>query len=261
MSEDAKGRFVWYELATTDTAGAEAFYTKVIGWGTENWTAPVEGMPPYQMWTLSEGPMGGLMELPEEARAAGAPPHWMGHIGTPDADATAARAVELGATVLMGPHSIPSVGRFAIIRDPYGAVFSAYTPEGDAPGHEGEPHEGEVAWHELLTDDYEGAFSFYADLFGWDKGEPMDMGEMGIYQIFERKGAGVGGIMNRPPEWPASWLYYVRVADLDATAAAVGENGGQVVNGPMEVPGGGRIAQCTDPQGAVFALYQPSAGA
>ncbi|HSM34975.1 MAG TPA: VOC family protein [Longimicrobiales bacterium] len=256
MPEIPRGRFVWYELLTTDPEGAEAFYGSLMGWGTDEWQAPVEDMPPYRMWTVDGTSIGGIMELPEEARQGGAPPHWLGHIATPDADATAARAEELGATVLMGPHSIPEVGRFAVIRDPWGATFSAYTPAGEAPGHEGEPKVGEVVWHELLTEDYAGAADFYGDLFGWTRGEPMDMGEMGIYQIVERNGVQLGGIMNRPPEWPSSWLYYVRVDDLDGKIEAVRSTGGKILNGPMEVPGGGRIAQGLDPQGGAFAIFE-----
>lgn len=258
-SDFPRGRFLWYELLTTDPAGAEEFYTRVLGWGTEDWQAPVEGMPPYRMWTTEHGPIGGVYELPVEARADGAPPNWLGHIASPDADATAARAKELGGEVLMDPHTIPTVGRFAVLRDPYGGVFSAYTPEGDPPGREGEPRVGEVAWNELMTDDHAGALSFYSELFGWDEGESMDMGEMGVYQIFDRNGRMLGGMMNRPPEVPASWLYYVRVDDVDDTIGKVGAHGGRVLNGPMEVPGGGRIAQCMDPQGAAFAVFQAPA--
>lgn len=259
MSEIPRGRFVWYELLTSDTDAAEGFYTKVLGWGTDVWRGPVEGMPPYRMWTVEGDAMGGMMELPEEAREGGAPPHWLGHIATPDVDATVGRATELGGLVLMGPHEVPEVGRFAVIRDPYGATFSAYTPAGEAPGHEGEPRTGEVAWHELLSDDHEGAFSFYSDLFGWQKGEAMDMGEMGVYQIVERNGIPLGGFMNRPPEVPSNWMYYVRVDDIDATLEKIRAAGGTVLMGPMDVPGGGRIAQSLDPQGAAFAVFQPGA--
>jgi predicted enzyme related to lactoylglutathione lyase len=259
MTEIPRGRFVWYELLTTDPDGAEAFYTNVLDWGTDEWQGPQEGMPPYRMWTVGDAPIGGMMELPEDAKQAGAPPRWLGHIATPDADATAARAEELGGTILMGPHSIPEVGRFAVIRDPYGAAFSAYTPAGEAPGHEGEPRTGEVAWHELLTDDHEGAAAFYVDLFGWQKGEAMDMGEMGTYQILERNGNPLGGVMNRPPEVPPNWMYYVRVDDLVAKVEAVTANGGRILIEPMEVPGGGRIAQALDPQGAAFALFEAPA--
>ena len=64
-------------------------------------------------------------------------------------------------------------------------------------------------------------------------------------------------MFNKPAEMsgPPMWLYYVTVDDVDAAVAEVKKLGGQVLNGPMEVPDGGRIAQCVDPQGALFALH------
>ncbi|MEJ2547342.1 MAG: VOC family protein, partial [Gemmatimonadota bacterium] len=60
----------------------------------------------------------------------------------------------------------------------------------------------------------------------------------------------------RPPEMPiGAWIFYVRVDDIEAAVERVKAAGGQVLNGPMEVPGGDRVAQCQDPQGAVFALH------
>ena len=112
---------------------------------------------------------------PREAVEGGAPPHWLVHISTPDLETTTARARELGGTVLK-ELEVPSVGSFAIIRDPQGAVFSAYQPEGDAPGHDQPPAVGEFSWNELATTDWEAAWSFYSELFGWKKDQAMDMG-------------------------------------------------------------------------------------
>ncbi|MCL7937136.1 MAG: VOC family protein, partial [marine benthic group bacterium] len=93
-------------------------------------------------------------------------------------------------------------------------------------------------------------------LFGWKKHEDMDMGEYGIYRIYGGDGPPLGGIMTRPPEMPiGAWLFYVTVNDIDAAVERVKAGGGQVLNGPMEVPGGDRVAQCQDPQGAMFALH------
>ena len=95
MASENLGRFLWYDLMTSDPAAAQAFYGSVMGWGTEAF----EGGPePYDMWTRDGQPLGGLMQLPEEAVAAGAPPHWLAYIGTPDVDATSARAGDLGAS-------------------------------------------------------------------------------------------------------------------------------------------------------------------
>ena len=85
----------------------------------------------------------------------------------------------------------------------------------------------------------------------------MDMGENGTYQMFSRKGVLLGGMFNASPQMPAppGWLHYVLVDDLNRAIEAVKSGGGQVLNGPMEVPGGDWIAQCMDPQGAMFAVH------
>ena len=259
MSGVPKGRHVWYDLMSTDPEGAKAFYGKVVEWTL----TPFEGGPgPYEMWTTADGPVGGLVHLTPDFQERGVPTHWLAYIATPDVDATVARAEELGAR-LHHEEEIPSVGRFAIMQDPWGAVFCGFTPEGDTPDRPGRPGPGEFSWHELMTDDHEKAFAFYADLFGWEKGTAMEMGEAGMYQLFRRPGREMddGGIMDRPPGAPASaWLYYVNVADLDGAVATVKAEGGQVLHGPVEVPGGDRICVCMDPQGGAFALHEFAAG-
>jgi uncharacterized protein len=246
------GRFVWYELLTTDPTAAERFYTGVLGWGTQKW-------PPrnYTMWTNHGQPVGGLMALSEAARQAGAPPHWMPFVSTPDVDGTAEQARKLGARVLVPPTDTPGVGRWAVLADPQGTPFTAYTPAGGPPADPRPPRIGEFSWHELMTSvDADTAFRFYQTLFGWEKTGEEDMGPVGKYLLYGVGGHPLGGMFRMtggPP--PLFWLY-VRIEDVDGAAVRVKERGGQVMNGPMDVPGGDRIVQISDPQGAVFALHQ-----
>ena len=251
---DIRGRFMWYELMTSDPAAATDFYRDVVGWGTREWEG---GENPYTMWTAGDAPVGGVMELPPEAVAGGAPPHWIAYIGTPDLDATLERAKELGASVLWGPLEVPEVGRMAGIMDPQGAVFAAYTPAVEPPeGSDAPPAPGRFSWHELATSDWEAAWTFYSELFGWRKTDAMDMGEGNMYQMYGRGGPPLGGMFNRPPEMPVSaWMLYAMVPSVEAAIEAAKARGGQVLNGPMEVPGGDLIAQCVDPQGAAFAVH------
>lgn len=256
---DHRGRFLWYELMTTDVETAVDFYSGLIGWTTQAWEG---GDQPYTMWMSGDAPVGGVMELPADAAAAGAPPHWLAYIGTPDLDATVARAGELGANVIVPTMDISEVGRMTILGDPQGAVFAAYQPANEQPP-EGPPAVGRFSWHELITSDREAGWAFYSELFGWDTVEEMDMGEAGIYHVYGRPGgAPLGGIMNRPPDAPpvSAWTLYVRIPDCDAAVEAVKAAGGQLLIGPMEVPGGDRIAQFLDPQGAVFAVHEMVAG-
>lgn len=253
MSDTPLGVFCWFDLMTTAPDAAPAFYRAVTGWGT----APFEGgEKPYTMWTNGGTPLGGVMQLPPEAEAAGAPPHWLGYVSTPDVKETAERARELGGTVMM-ELTVPNVGSIAIIADPQGAVLGAFEPLEAPPGHGGPPKVGEFSWHELATEDPDAAWTFYSGLFGWQKAGEFDMGPGGIYQIYHAGAHPLGGIFRRPPEMPMSaWLYYVRADDLDGALERVGATGGRVLNGPMEVPGGDRVAQCMDDADAAFALHE-----
>ena len=248
-----RGRFVWFDLMTTDPEAAKAFYTAVMGWGTQVWENPGTS---YTMWTVGERPIGGVNKLPDEAVAGGARPHWLAYVTVPDVDATVARVQELGGKVKVPPTSIPTVGRYAVIADPQGALISPYTPDNLGPEPEGVPPVGEFTWHELATTDPEAAFDFYHDLFGWEKTSAMDMGPAGVYQMYGRNGATLGGIYKKTTEGPPAWLHYARVADANAAVETVRQQGGQVLNGPMEVPGGDLIATILDPQGGPFAVHE-----
>ncbi|MGH7551157.1 MAG: VOC family protein [Gemmatimonadota bacterium] len=252
------GRFVWYELLTTDPQAAQSFYTDVIGWST----APFEQSEiPYTMWMNGEAPVGGVMALPQEACDQGAAPHWMAYVAVDDVDAIAKKAEKLGASLLVEPQDIPNVGRFAVLQDPQGAAIAIIRGEQEMPPA-GEPQVGQFSWHELATTDHETALAFYSELFGWSESEAVDMGEMGTYQMYNRGDRMLGGMFNKSDDMPGppAWLYYTSVGDIDKTVEKVRANGGQVMNGPMEVPGGDMIAQCMDPQGAVFAVHARNGG-
>ena len=252
-----RGRFVWHELLTPDPDLAARFYPQVTGWKVQ-----ASDDPTYRLWMAGKTRSGGLMALPEEAKRMGAPPQWMAYVAVPDAADTVRQAQSLGARVYTPVQDI-SWGRFATLADPQGAPFSVFQP---APGGEGTtdtPTRGGFSWHELDASDGRAAWAFYQRLFGWEEAESMDMGPQGTYLTFKRAGtkAQIGGIYTRAPATPGKphWLSYVFVANADAVARQVKAAGGTVVNGPMDVPGGGRIAQCVDPQGAAFAVH--SAGA
>ncbi|HEV2642594.1 MAG TPA: VOC family protein [Candidatus Elarobacter sp.] len=254
-----RGRFVWYDLLTSDSARAIEFYTKVVGWGTQVWEAP--GGPSYTMWTAGGAPIGGIMPFPPSVQA-GTAPHWLAYVSVPDVDETAKQVAALGGKVLHQPMSIPDVGRFMTLADPQGAVIAAYTPANPMPGTDG-MKVGEFSWHELTTTDNTRAFDFYSALFGWERRHTMDMGAMGTYQMYGDDERDFGGMFNLSPGMPAApyWMLYVTVDDADAAVERVKANGGKVMNGPMDVPGGNRVAQCMDPSGAVFAVNGfPKAG-
>jgi hypothetical protein len=244
------GRFVWHELLTNDTAGAAAFYPKVVPWRN----AP-SSMPGYTIWMAGQTQIGGLMALPAEAGST--PPHWLIYVGTPNVDSTCSQAQGLGARIVKPPGDIPSVGRFAVLSDPQGATFAVFTPGGGSPPG-GPPAQGGFSWHELATTDVAAALRFYGQLFGWTKGTAHDMGgSMGVYQVFQHGGDQAGGICSvQGPSTAPSWLSYVHVADSARAVAAAKGAGGRLLHGPMEVPGGSWVAMMMDPQGGTFAVQE-----
>jgi hypothetical protein len=247
-------KFFWYDVMTTDVAAAKKFYTDVVGWEAEDQGGP------HAYTVFKENGVGraGLMAVPADAK--GMPPAWMGYIAVDDVDAAAAKVKKEGGKVLKEPQDVPGIIRFAVVADPQGAGFLIAKglmhdkmPEA-APGAT-----GTIGWHELYANDGKAIWPFYEKMFGWTKADAMDMGPMGTYQLFKAGGKdAVGGIMTKPPQVPvAHWGFYINVPAIDAAVDRVTKGGGKVLNGPMQVPGGGWIIQGVDPQGAHFNLVAP----
>lgn len=241
------GDFVWYELMTRDTKAAAEFYGAVVGWTSQDTSIPGVN---YTTFLTGGHRVAGLMELPE-----GAPPCWIGYIGADDVDASAGKVAELGGVVHRQPDDIPSIGRFAVVADPHGAVFSLFKGTGEMPQIP-QHADGNVGWHELMAGDLTGAWTFYEQMFGWTKDQAIPMGEMGDYQLFANGGNAIGGMMTKLPSIPAPpyWGFYFNVDGLDAAIERATTRGAKVVNGPMEVPGGAWIVNAMDPQGVFFNL-------
>jgi predicted enzyme related to lactoylglutathione lyase len=249
------GNFVWYELMTSDAEAAERFYSNVVGWSAQDAGHP---QMKYTLLKVSEAPVAGMMTTPEGCNT-GVESMWSGYIAVDDVDQFAARVRDAGGKITVEPQDIPEVGRFAIAADPQGAPFTLFKPSmqdrGDNPKP---PAPGTVGWHELNTSTWKSAFEFYSGLFGWTKGEAMDMGGMGTYQIVERDGQMFGAMMNNPePSTRPAWCYYICVDDINAAESRIKDKGGKVVFGPMEVPGEQWVLQALDPQGVSFALLGP----
>jgi uncharacterized protein len=245
------GRFLWYELMTTDTKAAKAFYAKVMGWEPRD-AAPGAS---YTLFFVGEQAVSGLTDLREDARRAGAPPKWIGYVGVDDVDAAVEQVKRLGGAVLVPPTSVPGISRVSVVADPQQAtlVLCKWLQPGEEKA--ADPNAaGRVGWHELLAANWERAFPFYSRLFGWQRAE-TDSEAMSTYQQFSAGGQTIGGMYTKPASVPLPfWLYYFNSNDVDAAVKRVTAGGGRILEGPIGVPGGSRVARCLDPQGAMFAL-------
>jgi predicted enzyme related to lactoylglutathione lyase len=150
------GTFSWAELATSDAAAAKAFYTALFAWEYDD--MPVGDGQVYTM-SKRDGQVVGALFSSEE------PPHWNCYVTVASVDDAAARAAELGATVVSEPFDVMDAGRMAVIADPGGATLCLWEPRGsigatlvNAPGA--------MTWNDLVTPDPDAAARFYGDLFG-----------------------------------------------------------------------------------------------
>lgn len=263
---DKRGAFIWYELVTTDPDGAKSFYDNVIGWDIEPCSSAIEAGLDYRMIRRSDGGFaGGMLALSAAMVAGGATPGWFGYIHAPDVDATAAALVASGGKIYEPARDVEGVGRFAMVADPWGASFYLMnpTPPADDPDAQSDAFSVDqpqhVRWNELQSADSAAAVALYGDLFGWVQEGEMEMGPLGTYRFIANDGIGIGAICNTMPgnsDGPR-WMPYIGVDDIDRATAAVTAGGGEVIDGPQEIPGGEFSVDIRDPQGAVVGLVGP----
>jgi uncharacterized protein len=243
MSDYEHGVPSWVDVGTTDLPGARTFYAGLFGWDTPEGPPEAGG---YTVATLDGKTVAGLSPLIDPS----APPSWTTYVNVDDADASVARVVGAGGRVLAGPFDVLEAGRMAVLADPAGAVLGIWQPK-EHRGAEVVNVPGTYCWSELVTEDLEGAKTFYAEVFGWGS---AIQGE-GAYVEWQVGDRSVGGMLPRPAEMPAEvpphWAVYFAVVDTDQTAARIADLGGSVIFGPNDIEPG-RFAVAVDPAGAVF---------
>jgi predicted enzyme related to lactoylglutathione lyase len=248
------GKFVWCELQCSDVATAQAFYAELLGWKNVPFPA---GPTTYDMIFAGQTPdtmIGGYALLPGgDARGS----RWIASVSVEDVDGVAAAATANGGEVVEPPHDIAGAGRGARIADPGGAELALIrSARGDAPDVDDTPP-GYFFWHELHTPDPDAALAFYAKTVGFAH-ETMKS-PAGEYHVISRSGIARGGVTGHlPPDTPPHWLPYVRVNDVDATAARAQRLGAHLVVAPSDIPDIGRFTVIRDTVGAVLAVMKPN---
>ncbi|MBB4155477.1 hypothetical protein GGQ80_003400 [Sphingomonas jinjuensis] len=256
----SNGTPAWFELTTPDLHASLPFYERVAGWQIAMSPAAEHGG--YRLASAPDGEaVAGIMTGQGQM-----PKGWSVYLAADDVDATVARAVELGGSILAGPMDIPHVGRFAAIADPQGVMVNLIADTRESAGSpfkqmEGGAGTGHGVWIELATPDPDAAFAFYGALFGWTKAGAMPMGEMGEYAFIGAGDAPPGAIMSSAATGaPARWNWYVEVPDIDAAIDTAKAEGGALLQGPDQIPGGAFSANIADAQGYQIGLVGHRAG-
>ena len=201
------------------------------------------------------------MTRPDEVKA---PPFWAMYIGVPSLEDAAAQIKRLGGKRMLAGDRHADRRPHADDDRPAGRGL-LHLPAGERTSRrpKAAPEVGEASWLELMTTDAPAALKLLhravrlaaeRDAWTW--------APMGKYHMFNRPHGMIGGMMNKPPELahvPPNWQIYFRVPDIPAAIDRIKANGGQILNGPMEVPGGDWIVNAMDPQGAAFSLHAKKA--
>jgi predicted enzyme related to lactoylglutathione lyase len=247
----------WVDLMSPDAEASKAFYTSVFGWNAED-SFDDDGNYIYTSFFRDGHVVAGLGQQPAEM--SGAPAIWNTYVAVDDLAAVTDKVTAAGGQVMMPPMDVMDVGAMAVYADPTGAAFSVWKPGSHVgAGVANEPDTW--SWNELMTRDIDAALAFYSSVFGWSY-DPQDMGPGGTYHVIAGgENNGLGGLMAMPPGMPDMvpnhWAVYFTVSDLDASIGKVTDAGGQVTNGPMDLPGIGRMANVHDPAGGSFVLMEP----
>jgi uncharacterized protein len=251
----APGNFCWIDLGAHDAPAAKAFYTAFFGWtAVDSQYGPAEG-DVYTMYKLGGRDVAASYAMDPNQKAMGMPSSWLSYVAVDSADASAARAKELGASLLAEPFDVMDVGRMALVQDPTGALFALWQAgRHEGVGVRGDP--GSLGWNELATNDVARAREFYTALFGW-RADVMDVGME--YTVFNGDTGPLAGAYALTPEMegmPVCWLPYFGVEDPDAMAEKATSLGATVLKGPEDITGIGRFAMIRDPQGAMFYIMR-----
>ena len=247
------GTFCWVDLATMDAAGAKQFYQTLFGW--EAVDIPIGEDAFYTLLKQDGKKVCALYKMSSEMMEQGVPPHWQSYVSVDNADASTARAQELGGAVVMEPFDVMGDGRMAVIMDPAGASFSVWQPK-ESFGAELVNEPNSCCWNELITSDVTACSAFYSGLFGWacDKMETQ-FGDYSMFRNGDRQSAGMMAIQEAWGAAPPNWGVYFAVSDCDATLEQAESSGGDIVSDPMDLKVG-RCAGLVDSHGALFSVIR-----
>jgi predicted enzyme related to lactoylglutathione lyase len=248
------GNFCWVDANLENLEKGRGFYGELFGWKSKDTKLPGGD---YTLFEIGDDTVAGLLELPLNAKKMGAPPHWLCYVAVEDAATATAKALKLGAKVLLLATDV-GPGKMSVIADPSGAVFALWqTIEPMGTIRWREPNS--MTWQELTTTDPARATSFYVEMFGW-RSESVPMGDF-EYTLLYNGGEQIAGLMPQPKAMveakaPSFWTVYFEVLDCDATAAKTKKLGGDIVHPPTDIPNVGRFAILKDPEGAAFAIIK-----
>lgn len=242
------GKFVWFDLFSTEMAECETFYASLFGWDfqlAENSKGRVKTI------SLQGTPIGNLIGRESTKYDS----QWLSYMSTENVDATMEAATQNGGSIFRESGNLPDRGRVGVVLDPQGAAFAVLTsPDGDPLDAKLKPNMWMGA--ELWTTNVKEAAKFYQRIAGYDV-QIVDVHGDVKYLMLKKDDRFRGGIVHIP--WKTmkpEWVPYIAVDDVSAIVDKAKALGGKVLIAPDLSDKEGRLAMIADPSGAIFSIYQ-----
>lgn len=249
------GTFCWWELATPSLESTWSFYHALFRWEKRDLALGPDQL--YRICVLEGRDVGAMYQPAASEQSLNGPTGWLPYVSVESAEQSAERVRSAGGRVVTPPFAVLESGRMALCDDSEGARFALWQPKQHA-GADLVREAGSVCWCELTAKDAERARRFYALALGWEP-ELKSLGPAGDYTYWNVPGESLSfaGMLEMSPAWgdaAPTWTTYFKVGDCDETAAVAAASGGQVVLGPFDAPGVGRLAMLEDPAGGRFSV-------
>jgi len=250
-NERLVGKFVWFDLFTHDLEAVSRFYHEVFGWSFQDAAAGTHTIITF----LRDGvPIANAIDISREKTESHGS-RWLSYMSVTNVDETSALSVENNGSIFREPRDLPDRGRFAILKDPEGALFAVVTAsDGDPPDQA--PIYSHWIGSELWTRDIDGAIQFYRTLAGYAH-KKVSVGEDATYHLMvveNKTRAGIVKILWDDVE--PNWVPYIAVENISDTIDKVKQFGGFVLIAPRKEVREGTSAIISDPSGAVCAVIQ-----
>jgi len=255
-SEHFQGKFIWADLFTADPAAAADFYAGLFAWkATTIDRTSSSGPHPTIIMSVGDRPVAGLCRR-RSLQKDEVHGRWVGYVSVPDVAKALAAATARGGRILSRARDLPQRGTRGIFADREGVVLGVLNSSSGDPG-EYLPEPGDWAWSELFSRDPAAAGLFYHDVIGCDRVVDDRGGRANRFVLVSGgySRASVTTVSNGPKAHPA-WLLFVRVANVDETAARAVSLGGRVLVPPERTPTGYKRAILADPTGAFIGIVE-----
>lgn len=244
--------FCWINLLTPEAKRAKAFFARLFGWTY----GEMPGVTGGHLIQVGGRAAGALLDLAEATMPPGTPPAIEVMVKVASADVAARKVNSLGGRAEPA-FDVLENGRMAVCRDPDGASFGLWQPrakegfEADSQAH------GAPSWFDTLTKDLGRVAKFYAALFGWSaEAQPIPDKSYTLFKLGEVPVAGAMPILPAMGSVAPHWGTYFAVTDAAEAARRSVEFGATLRVPVADIPGGGRFALLTSPQGVPFRVIQ-----